>query len=420
MPGCVPEDHPTSMLSFPDARRKVIEVVKGLEHSSRSQTVDLAAAQGRVLAAPIVADRDYPPFNRATRDGYAARSADLKQPGVDLFLIGEIRAGQAYAGTVGTGQCVQIMTGAAPPAGADAVVMIEFTHAEESASGTRVHFDRGAVAGQNIVPKGSEARAGMALLTAGTRLGYVELSLAAQVGCVRPQVFVRPRIGILSTGDEVVNADQIPGPLEIRNGNSFSLAAQVESAGAEAVLLGNSPDDAEELRRRIEEGLKLDALVLSGGVSAGKYDLVEGVLAELGAQIFFDGVSIRPGRPAVFGQCGGKPVFGLPGNPVSTMVTFELFVLPALDILSGTSPRGLPLMRAKLITPLREKPDVAHFLPACLDSAGEEPTVQVLKWQGSGDVVALTQSNCFVVVREDKLDWDAGEWIDVMPRRGAL
>lgn len=408
------------MLSFPDARRKVIEVVKRLDRPLNTQTVDLASSQGRVLAAPVNADRDYPPFNRSTRDGYAVRSTDLKEPGADLLLIGEIRAGQAYAGTVGPGQCAQIMTGAAPPSGADAVVMIEQTRTEASSEGTRVHFERAAQIGQNIVPAGSEARAGQTLLTTGTRLGYVELSLAAQVGCVRPEVFVRPRIGILSTGDEVVSADQTPGPLEIRNGNSFSLAAQVESAGAEAVLLGNAPDDAEVLRRRIEEGLKLDALVLSGGVSAGKYDLVEGVLAELGAQIFFDGVSIRPGRPAVFGQCGGKPVFGLPGNPVSTMVTFELFVLPALDILSGAAPRELPLMRAKLVTTLREKPGVAHFLPARLDSAGAEPAVRVLKWQGSGDVVALTQSNCFAVVREDKLDWDAGEWIDVMPRRGAL
>jgi molybdopterin molybdotransferase len=408
------------MLSFSDARRKVIEVVKGLDRPLHSQTVDLAAARSRVLAEVIIADRDYPPFDRATRDGYAVRSADLHEPGSSLFLVGEIRAGQAFAGTVGAGQCVQIMTGAAAPTGADAVVMIEHTRTEESSNGTRVNFERAALRGQNIVPRGREARVRQELMAAGTRFGYVELSLAAQVGCMRPEVFVRPRIGILSTGDEVVNADQTPGPLEIRNGNSFSLAAQVESSGAEAVLLGNAPDSARELIRHIQQGLELDALVLSGGVSAGKYDLVEEVLANLGAQIFFDGVAIRPGRPAVFGQCRGKPVFGLPGNPVSTMVTFELFVLPAIDILSGAAPRGLPLLRAKLGTPLREKPGMAHFLPARIDWSDGEPVVSVLAWQGSGDVVALTRSNCFVVVREDKLDWDAGEWIDVMPRRGAL
>ncbi len=395
-------------------------MVKGLERPLHSERVDLAAARGRVLAQPAIADRDYPPFDRATRDGYAARSVDLREPGSTLLLVGEIRAGQAYAGTVGAGQCVQIMTGAPAPAGADAVVMIEHTRVENTASGSRVHFERAAQNGQNVVPRGREASAGQTLLSEGTRLGYVELSLAAQVGCVRPEVWARPRIGILSTGDEIVNANEAPGPLQIRNGNSFSLAAQVESAGAEAVLLGNSPDDAEELRRRIEEGLRLDALVLSGGVSAGKYDLVEGVLAELGAQIFFDGVAIRPGRPAVFGQCRGKPVFGLPGNPVSTMVTFELFVLPALDILSGAAPRALPFLRAKLDTPLREKPGLAHFLPARIDWPDRDPVVRVLTWQGSGDVVALSQANCFVVVQEDKLDWEAGDWVDVMPRRGAL
>lgn len=408
------------MLSFPDARRKVVEVVKGLSRTLKSERIPLEDAQGRVLAAAVISDRDYPPFPRSTRDGYAVRSADLRAPGASLVLIGEIRAGQAFAGTVAPGQCVQIMTGAAAPGDTDAVVMIEQTREEESAGATRIHFERTAQAGQNIVPRGREAKAGQTLLAAGTRLGYVELSLAAQVGCVRPEVWRRPRIAILSTGDEVVSADKTPGPLEIRNGNSFSLAAQVESAGAEAVLLGNAPDEGEELRRQIGKGLKLDALVLSGGVSAGKYDLVEGVLAELGAQIFFDGVAIRPGRPAVFGQCGGTPVFGLPGNPVSTMVTFELFVLPALDILSGAAPRSLPLLRAKLLGPLREKPGLAHFLPAELDWSSGEPTVRMLPWQGSGDVVALTHANCFLVVRESKLDWEPGEWIDVMPRRGAL
>jgi molybdopterin molybdotransferase len=227
-------------------------------------------------------------------------------------------------------------------------------------------------------------------------------------------------VGILSTGDEVVNAAETPGPLQIRNGNSFSLAAQVESAGAEAVLLGNAPDEAGELKRRIAEGLKLDALVLSGGVSAGKYDLVEGVLAELKAEIYFDGVAIRPGRPAVFGERGGKPIFGLPGNPVSTMVTFELFVLPALDILSGAEPRPLPLLRAKLGAQLREKSGLAHFLPARIDWSSGEPVVTPVHWQGSGDVVALASTNCFLVVHESKLDYEVGEWVDVMPRRGAL
>jgi len=411
------------MLSFPDARRKVIEVVTAISRERgkpSTEHVALNASLGRVLAAAVNADRDYPPFNRSTRDGYAVRASDLRETGATLQLIGEIAAGQAFGRTIQAGECVQIMTGAAPPDGADAVEMIEYTRVEQSGGVTRIHFDRTAKAGQNIVPRGSEARIGKTLLRAGARLGYVELSLAAQVGCVRPEVWERPRIGILSTGDEVINAAETPGPLQIRNGNSFSLAAQVESAGGEAVLLGNAPDEAGELKRRIEEGLKLDALVLSGGVSAGKYDLVEGVLAELGAEIHFDRVAIRPGQPAVFAKCAGKPVFGLPGNPVSTMVTFELFVLPALDILSGTEARPLPLLRAKLGAQLREKPALAHFLPARIEWTSGEPVVTSVRWQGSGDVVALADTNCFLVVHESKLDWEVGEWIDVLPRRGAL
>ncbi len=411
------------MLSFPDARRKVIEVVTAISRERgkpSTEHVALDASLGRVLAAPVNADRDYPPFNRSTRDGYAVRAADLREPGATLKLVGEIAAGQAFGRTIQAGECVQIMTGAAPPEGADAVEMIEYTHLDDgggensktpfgrTALPGRVHFDRAAKAGQNIVPRGSEARAGQIILRAGARLGYVELSLAAQVGCVRPEVWERPRVGILSTGDEVINAAETPGPLQIRNGNSFSLAAQVESAGGEPVLLGNAPDEAGELRRRIEEGLKLDALVLSGGVSAGKYDLVEGVLAELGAEICFDRVAIRPGQPAVFAKCAGKPVFGLPGNPVSTMVTFELFVLPALDILSGTVARPLPLLRAKLGAQLREKPALAHFLPARIEWTSGEPVVTNVRWQGSGDVVALADTNCFLVVHESKLDWEVG------------
>ena len=408
------------MLSFLDARRKVIEVVSSLDHEMTVEKVDLASALGRVLAESIVADREYPPFDRATRDGYAARSADMREPHAALSLVGEIRAGQSFEGEIAPGQCVQIMTGAAVPAELDAVVMIEYTRAEESSGATRIIFERAAQPGQNIVPRGREAKSAQILLNPGTRMGYVELSMAAQVGCTRPEVYARPRVGILSTGDEIVDAAVKAGPLQIRNGNSFSLAAQVESAGCEAVLLGNAPDTAKELLWHIEQGLANDALVLSGGVSAGKYDLVEGVLAQLGTQIFFDGVAIRPGRPAVFGQNDGVPVFGLPGNPVSTMVTFELFVLPALDILSGAAPRPLPLLRAKLGASLSEKPGLAHFLPARLEWLEGEPLVKALTWQGSGDVVALTQSNCFLVVQESNLTPQTGEWVDVLPRRGAL
>jgi len=408
------------MLSFIEARRKVIEVVNTIARAPGRETVGLESALGRVLAEQIIADRDSPPFDRAIRDGYAVRAADLRGPGAKLSLIGEVRAGQAFAGVVGMGQCVQIMTGAAVPQAADAVVMIEYTRSEDAGGQARIIFERAAEPGQNIVPRGSEARAGKTLLNSGTRLSCAELSLAAHSGHPKLAVSARPKVGILSTGDEIVGPDENPGPFQIRNGNSVSLAAQAVSAGGEAILLGNARDEVSDLRRKIEQGLGCDALVISGGVSTGKYDLVESVLHEFGAEVYFDGVAIRPGRPAVFCQCKRKPVFGLPGNPVSTMVTFDLFVQPAVDILGGAPPRPLPLFRAKLTEPLNEKPGLAHFLPAQAAWQDGEPTVRALPWHGSGDVVALTQSNCFIVVQEEKLQWQAGEWIDVLPRGGKL
>src|SRR6185437_12651496 len=355
------------MLSYEDARLKVIEVIAGLRRIPVREKLKLANSLGRILAGEIAADRDYPPFDRAMRDGFAVRAADCREAGAKLRVIGENRAGGEFAKTVGAGECLQIMTGAAVPQGADAVVMIE--HTRTGARENEVTIERAAEAGMNIAPRGSESRAGDVLLHAKTLMGYAEIAIAGQVGCAELEVYRKPRVAILSTGDEVVAVDAQPGPFEIRNSNSVSLAAQVELAGGEAVLLGNAPDRVDELRKMIDRGLQEDALVLSGGVSMGKYDLVEDVLRALGAEFFFDALAIRPGRPAVFGICNGKPVFGLPGNPVSTMVTFELLAVPAIDILSGGEARPLPLLKAKLSRGIEQKAALTHILPAVLDWA---------------------------------------------------
>jgi molybdopterin molybdotransferase len=402
------------LLSYTAARQKVIEIAQAQRHQPARETVDLPRACGRVLADSVVADRDYPPFDRSTRDGFAVRATDLAAPNVTLRRIGEVKAGDNFEGTVNSGECVQIMTGAPVPAGADAVVMIEFTKME----GDRVTFDRAATARQNIVFRGSEGRAGQELLAPGTKLGYAEMAVAAQVGASRVGVFGRPRVAILSTGDEVVDMTATPGPFQVRNGNGLSIETLVALSGGEAQQVGNAPDEKVGLRRYIEQGLRADILVLSGGVSMGKYDLVEEVLAELGAEIFFDGVAIRPGRPAVFGQCHGKLVFGLPGNPVSTMVTFELFVLPAIEVLSGTRARPLPLLGARLAEAVHEKEGMAHFLPARIEQVNGEPEVSVLPWKGSGDIVTIARANAFLVVPAERPDWDAGEWAPVLLRRG--
>jgi molybdopterin molybdotransferase len=412
------------MLAFPEARAKVIETIRAARAAAataattKSETTELGDALGRVLAQTIVADRDYPPFNRSTRDGFAVRSADLAAPGAALEIVGEIRAGTSFAKTIGAGQCAEIMTGAAVPESADAVVMIEHTHV----AGGRMRSERTATAGQNIAARGSEARGGDVLLAAGTRLGAAEMGVAAQVGRARVDVAARPRVAILSTGDEVVGVGDTAGPLQIRNSNGVSVAALVGMAGGTPIGLGNAADNVDVLHGLIEKGLAAaDVLILSGGVSAGKYDLVEPVLKAMGAEFFFDAVAIRPGRPTVFGRCRNVWIFGLPGNPASTMVTFELFVRPAIELLQGMEALPMPLMAARLTAPVRQKAVLTHFIPAQVEwSADGLPSVTELPWQSSGDIVALAHGNGFLVVRPERLEMAAGEWAEFWPRREAI
>lgn len=403
------------MLSYEQARNKVIEEVGKRKGQRATAFVRVWDALGLTLTQKVKTDREYPPFDRSTRDGYAVRSKETAS-GAQLKCVGEIKAGDTVRESLAAGTCLQIMTGAAVPAGADAVVMIEQTSRE----GDLVRFERAAPPGQNVVPRGSEASAAQTILEPGMRLGYAELALAAQVGAVQLECARRPRVAILSTGDEVVLIDETPGPFQIRNSNSVSLAAQVRIAGGEPVVLGNAADRVEDLGEKIERGLKEDVLVLSGGVSMGKYDLVESALKALGAEFFFDAVAIRPGKPAVFGMCQGKPVFGLPGNPVSTMVTFELFVAPAIDLLSGAEARALPLVQARLAEALNEKPGLAHFLPACVEWSSGLAEVRALKWQGSGDIAALAKANCFLVVPADREELQAGESASILLRKDVV
>jgi molybdopterin molybdotransferase len=424
------------MIPFDTARAKVIEIVTAGMHapetdaateSSAVETIDLARepsrALGRILAESLLADRNYPPFNRSIRDGFALRAADTAEPGARLRVIGESRAGVAFDGAVGAGECVRILTGAPVPRGANAVVMHEYTRAE----GDFVVVEVGVRDGQHFVLAGAEARVGEVVVPQGERLSYAELAMAAEVGRAQIEVNRRPRVAILSTGDELIDLGGKPGPFQIRNSNSISLAAQVTLAGGEPFLAGNAPDNVADLRERITQGLAADILVLSGGVSAGKYDFVKQVLLELGAEIFFDAVAIRPGKPAVFAWCRGKPVFGLPGNPVSTMITFELFVVPAIELLGGYTPRPLPLFKAELAHPIDEKGSVAHFLPARLSwpkqDTGVEPPVpraEVLLWEGSGNIGAVVRGNCFLVVHASQLKLAAGDSVDVLVRRGTF
>ena len=413
----------STMLSFEDARR-MVEGKAALVGRCGTEIVDLLAAAGRVLAEPVIADRDLPPFPRATRDGYAVRSADLSSLPATLEVIGEIKAGEKLEripSSVERSQAAAIMTGAPVPDGADAVVMVEFT----SQAGKRVEIGRSITAGENIVPRGAEARLGAALLDSGTRLNEAAIGLAASAGKSRLRVFKRPRVAVLTTGDEIVGVDEAPGPTQIRNSNSYSLAAQVLKCGGEPVLLPVAPDELRALRRLVEEGLKADLLLVTGGVSMGRYDLVEQALAELQAEFFFTGAKIQPGRPVVFGRCGAGALarenrdtyfLGLPGNPVSTMVTFELFARPMVEALAGQSAEKLRFLHARLKAEIRVKTGLTRFLPAILSGEFDHSEVALVAWQGSGDVAATARANCYVVVPPDREQIPAGEWIAVMLR----
>ena len=415
----------STVLSFEDARR-LVEDHAALLRGRGGDLVPLLDALGQVLAEPIHADRDFPPFRRAARDGYAVRASDVQNVPATLEIVGEIRAGAAELPELGPGQAIAIMTGAAAPTGSDAIVMVEHT----TRAGDRIQVRKSVSEGENIVPAGSEARRGDQLLEPGTRLGYAEIALAAAVGRSRMLVYSKPRVAVLATGDEVVDVDVPPGPTQIRNSNSYSLAAQIQSAGAEPILLPIAPDEPTRLRELLAEGLEADLLLIAGGVSMGKYDLVEQMLAELKAEFFFTGALIQPGKPIVFGQvpCGAgalpregdspsashKYFFGLPGNPISTMVTFALFARPMIDALAGATPRKLAFVHARLKGPIKTKTGLKRFLPASLSGEFEHSEVELVRWQGSGDIASASRANCFIVVPPERQSIEAGEWVPVL------
>lgn len=391
--------------------------------------MSLLDASGRVLAEPIHADRDSPPFPRATRDGYAVRAADVENAPATLDVVGEVKAGAATVEfpRLGSQQAIAIMTGAAVPDGADAVVMLEHTSRQRD----KVAIKKRVADGENIVPAGSEAKKGELMLSPGARLDYAAIALAASIGRSRLVVHAPPRVAVLSTGDEVVDVDVPPGPNRIRNSNSYSLAAQIQDRGGDPVLLPIAPDEPRRLRELLKEGLDSDLLLIAGGVSMGKYDLVEQGLAELNAEFFFTGAHIQPGKPIVFGRvpwvantsseveagpARSKYFFGLPGNPISTMVTFELFARPVLEALAGLPPRPLLFTHAKLKNKIQTKTGLKRFLPASLSGEFEQAEVELVPWQGSGDIAAVTRSNCFLVIPPDRERIEAGEWVAVMLR----
>jgi molybdopterin molybdotransferase len=396
-------------LNFPDARAAVLREVFSARVLPVTEVVPIEESNSRILAEDISADRDYPPFNRSVRDGFAVRSGDM--PG-RVRVVGEVRAGQRFEGIVGFGEAVEIMTGAPLPDGADAVVMVEdcILHADGS-----METDRMAAGGSNIAPAACEARAGSVILTRGSRIDYAAVAWLATTGHRNVSVYRRPRVAILATGDEIVSVGETPAPHQIRNSNSYSLAIQVRRAGGDPTILPVARDDREATAHLIRQGLEADLLLLSGGVSAGRYDFVEAALADCGAEFYFDRVLIQPGQPLVFGKAQKTFFFGLPGNPASTMLTFELFGRAALELLSGANEAPLPLTLARLSRAFRHRAGLTRFLPAVVSCTGVTPgVVTPVDWQGSGDVPSICQANAFLVADPNQGDYAAGDLIPVL------
>lgn len=399
------------MLSVSEAQALVMQQARALPPVRLPVSPDRL---GQVLAEDIASDIDMPPFDKSLMDGFAVRAADLPEGKATLSIIEEVTAGQTPRRPVGLGQATRIMTGAPIPTGADAVVMIERTRL--TSDGRIQVDDKPPRSGQNIMSRGREMGRGEIVLQAGIELRPQEFGILASVGKTTVAVFPGPKVAILATGDEIVEAHQQPGPGQIRNGNGPMLEALVTRAGGIPYSLGIAVDRAPEIRSLVEKGLPSNILVLCGGVSAGKLDLVPGVLQELGVQAHFHKVELKPGKPVLFGTWGSGPtlVFGLPGNPVSALVCFELFVRPALRRLGGHAKLGPFLVEATLTAEFTYKTDRPTYYPAWLDWEGKGYQVRPVPWFGSPDLRSQAHANAFIVTVAGEHHIPAGQVVSVM------
>jgi molybdopterin molybdotransferase len=404
------------MIAIEHGVTMVMDLASELSRPDRMpvESVPLTESMHRILREDVLADSDSPRFDKAIRDGFAVRFEDLSTVPAVLRIIGESRAGHAAAaGTnVSPTTCCEIMTGAAMPAGANAVVMVEHT---ERLSPDRVRILRSVREGEGLMRLGVEVRQGDQILKSGKKILLADIGTLANVGKDHVAVSKRPRVAILATGDELVEVRENPDASRIRNSNSYSLHAQVTEAGAEPVMLGIARDNLADLREKIRLGLDHDVVLVSGGVSMGKYDFVEDVFAEFGVKVLFDKVAMKPGKPTVFGHRGDTFVFGLPGNPVSTMVAFRMFVRPLISRLLHAEDSTPVNLEAELEVPTRRDPSRTAVVPALVRFEERRYRIRTAAWKGSSDLAGLSRANALVVIPHGEGMIEAGGWVEFFP-----
>lgn len=380
-----------------------------------TEEVDLQRALGRILAAPVVADSDLPPFDRSQMDGYAVRAEDVKAAPVRLRIVGESAAGRGWHNQLDEGQAVRIMTGAPVPAGADSVQQVELTH--ELKDGTVVELLESVETGRSVVKRGAEIKAGEIVLNEGTTINAAMMAVLAAFGYSKVNVLRRPRVGVLATGTELVPVDQKPGQDQIRDSNNYSIGSYAELAGAVVERLPVTGDQTSMLRTQIAEAAeRCDMIVTSGGVSMGVYDVTKSALRELEAEIFFERVALRPGKPTVFARLpNGTLVFGLPGNPVSVSVTFNLFARTSLLAMQDATEPALKQETAVLARRVTGTVDRESYLPAQLTTNDDGQLIAFpLKWGGSSDFVAFAMATALVIVPAGIRAVEANELVKIV------
>jgi len=409
------------MISVEAALEIILSEIKPLG----MERVNILSTMGRVLGEDIVADTDNPPWDNSAMDGYAVRAVDTKDASKDqpvtLQIIEDLPAGYVAKKSVKRGQTIRIMTGAPMPKGADAVIMVEETERQE-ARGKRqeVKVFKEAKVGDNVRKAGEDFKKGDIVLRKGMTIRPPEIGMLAAVGKPNVYVYQQPNVAVLSTGDELIEIEEAPMNGKIRNSNSYAIAAQIKACGATPIQLGIARDTKKDLKEKLEFGLTADCIVSSGGVSVGDFDFVKDVLKQMGSEMRFWKVAMKPGKPLAFGVIANKPAFGLPGNPISSMVAFEQFARPAILKMMGKKDIFKRAFDALLTKPVKKKAGRMHFVRAALEQKHGQFYVTPLEGQGSGILSSMVKANCLIILPEDAKDVEKDSKVKVQPMDESL